>query len=132
MYVLMYVGHRHMTSHDAFTSFQGRFILYLEFIAFNFQLFLPTMEGKLLAPAAVILAIALLNASSHVLAFAPIIQSPSRTSALSMVVEIGPTEDDVDPPLPGQMKISEIKSELDLRRVDHGDCFDRESLELRL
>ncbi|KAL7536800.1 hypothetical protein ACHAWF_005567 [Thalassiosira exigua] len=51
---------------------------------------------------------------------------------LQMVVEIGPTDDDVDPPLPGQMKISEIKSELDLRKVSYGDCFDRESLELRL
>lgn len=30
--------------------------------------------------------------------------------SLRMVVEIGPTDDDVDPPLPGQMKISEIKS----------------------
>lgn len=30
------------------------------------------------------------------------------------------------------MKISEIKSELDLRKVSYSDCFDRESLELRL
>ena len=49
-----------------------------------------------------------------------------------MVIEIGPTDDDVDPPLPGQMKISEIKSELDLRKVSYNDCFDREALELRL
>jgi hypothetical protein len=49
-----------------------------------------------------------------------------------MVVEIGPTDDDVEPPLPGQMKISEIKSELDLRAVSYSDCFDRESLETRL
>mmetsp|Transcript_2855 Transcript_2855/g.3657 ORF Transcript_2855/g.3657 Transcript_2855/m.3657 type:complete len:212 (+) Transcript_2855:42-677(+) len=47
-------------------------------------------------------------------------------------IEIGPTDDDVEPPLPGQMKISEIKSELDLRKVDYKDCFDRESLERRL
>lgn len=40
--------------------------------------------------------------------------------------------DDSDPPLPGKMKISEIKSELDLRSVSYSDCFDRESLELRL
>ena len=51
---------------------------------------------------------------------------------LHMVIEIGPTDDDVDPPLPGQMKISEIKSELDLRKVSYNDCFDREALELRL
>lgn len=64
------------------------------------------------------------------------LQNGRRTSAvahpLRMVVEIGPTDDDVDPPLPGQMKISEIKSELDLRKVSHTDCFDRESLEVRL
>ncbi|KAL9186981.1 hypothetical protein ACHAXT_010701 [Thalassiosira profunda] len=58
---------------------------------------------------------------------------PARTtSSLGMVVEIGPTDDDVDPPLPGQMKISEIKSELDLRAVAYNDCFDREALEARL
>ena len=53
-------------------------------------------------------------------------------SPLCMAVEIGPTDDDVDPPLPGQMKISEIKSELDLRQISHKDCFERDSLELRL
>jgi len=41
-------------------------------------------------------------------------------------------DDDDAPPLPGQMKISEIKSELDLRKVSYSDCFDRESLECRL
>jgi hypothetical protein len=30
------------------------------------------------------------------------------------------------------MKVSEIKSELDLRKVNYKDCFDRESLERRL
>eukprot|EP00581_Thalassiosira_minuscula_P006679 CAMPEP_0183703034 /NCGR_PEP_ID=MMETSP0737-20130205/930_1 /TAXON_ID=385413 /ORGANISM="Thalassiosira miniscula, Strain CCMP1093" /LENGTH=216 /DNA_ID=CAMNT_0025929731 /DNA_START=29 /DNA_END=679 /DNA_ORIENTATION=+ len=60
------------------------------------------------------------------------IRRTGSASPLCMVVEIGPTDDDVDPPLPGQMKISEIKSELDLRKVSHSDCFDRESLELRL
>ena len=43
-----------------------------------------------------------------------------------------PSDDDVDPPVPGQMKLSEIKSELDLRAVPYSDCFDRESLEIRL
>lgn len=52
-------------------------------------------------------------------------------SPLCMVVEADDDVDD-DPPLPGQMKISEIKSELDLRKISHTDCFDRESLELRL
>jgi hypothetical protein len=33
---------------------------------------------------------------------------------------------------PNQMKISEIKAELDLRQVDYDDCFDKESLAARL
>ena len=55
-----------------------------------------------------------------------------RSSPLGMVVEIGPTDDDVEPALPGEMKISEIKGELDLRKVDYADCVDRQSLEIRL
>ena len=59
--------------------------------------------------------------------------SCTKTSTTTLyAIEIGPTDDDVDPPLPGQMKISEIKSELDLRNVNYKDCFDRESLERRL
>lgn len=59
--------------------------------------------------------------------------SCTKTSTTTLyAIEIGPTDDDVDPPLPGQMKISEIKSELDLRNVNYKDCFDRESLEKRL
>ena len=55
-----------------------------------------------------------------------------RSSPLGMVVEIGPTDDDVEPALTGEMKISEIKGELDLRMVSYADCFDRQSLEIRL
>ena len=33
-----------------------------------------------------------------------------KSSSLCMVVEIGPTDDDVEPAKPGEMKISEIKS----------------------
>mmetsp|Transcript_12954 Transcript_12954/g.18936 ORF Transcript_12954/g.18936 Transcript_12954/m.18936 type:complete len:238 (-) Transcript_12954:377-1090(-) len=40
-------------------------------------------------------------------------------------------DDDGDIP-PGKMRISEIKSELELRKVSFSDCFDRESLERRL
>lgn len=64
--------------------------------------------------------------------FVPLKPIPVHHAKPLSVVEIGPTDDDVDPPLPGQMKISEIKSELDLRTVSYSDCFDRESLELRL
>ena len=59
-------------------------------------------------------------------------RSPGIMRPLGMVIEIGPSDDDVEPPLPGQMKISEIKSELDLRKVSYADCFDRDSLETRL
>ena len=61
-------------------------------------------------------------------------RSCSKTSCSTTLhaIEIGPTDDDVDPPMPGQMKISEIKSELDLRKVSYKDCFDRDSLEKRL
>ena len=55
------------------------------------------------------------------------------------IVENGPIDnddddddDDIQQTLPGRMKISEIKSELDLRKVSYNDCFDRESLECRL
>ena len=33
---------------------------------------------------------------------------------------------------PGTMRVSEIKSELDLRKVDYSDCFDKESLAQKL
>ena len=38
-------------------------------------------------------------------------------------------EDEVDP---GEMRVSEIKAELDLRDVSYADCFDKDSLEARL
>eukprot|EP00569_Conticribra_weissflogii_P004496 CAMPEP_0171328872 /NCGR_PEP_ID=MMETSP0878-20121228/898_1 /TAXON_ID=67004 /ORGANISM="Thalassiosira weissflogii, Strain CCMP1336" /LENGTH=215 /DNA_ID=CAMNT_0011828757 /DNA_START=33 /DNA_END=680 /DNA_ORIENTATION=+ len=61
-------------------------------------------------------------------------KAPTITTPLNMVIEVGPTDDDIEDlnTPPGQMKISEIKSELDLRKVSYSDCFDRESLELRL
>jgi hypothetical protein len=68
----------------------------------------------------------------HANGFVPSTIRHTSHANLSMVIEIGPTEDDINPPLPGQMKISEIKSELDLRSVSYKDCFDRESLENRL
>ena len=60
------------------------------------------------------------------------VSSHQTKNPLSMIAESGPKDDDAEPPLPGQMKLSEIKSELDLRAVPYSDCFDRESLELRL
>jgi hypothetical protein len=33
---------------------------------------------------------------------------------------------------PGKMRVSEMKAELDMRGVTYADCFDRESLEIRL
>ena len=40
--------------------------------------------------------------------------------------------DDEDDTEPGQMRVSEIKAELTMRKVDFGDCFDKESLVQRL
>mmetsp|Transcript_21365 Transcript_21365/g.50201 ORF Transcript_21365/g.50201 Transcript_21365/m.50201 type:complete len:202 (-) Transcript_21365:1080-1685(-) len=69
------------------------------------------------------------------MAFCPspssLVTSPRQSTTLR-VVEVGPSDDDVEPAEPGQMRISEIKSELDLRRVKYVDCFDRQSLEERL
>lgn len=88
---------------------------------------------KLLQPHISCLALsALLHYGAHGFVPSHLPTAVRFTKPLSMVVEIGPTDDDVDPPLPGQMKISEIKSELDLRGVSYKDCFERESLELRL
>lgn len=40
--------------------------------------------------------------------------------------------DSVEEVEPGKMRVSEIKSELDLRGISYADCFDKESLVLRL
>lgn len=51
------------------------------------------------------------------MAFCPspssLVTSPRQSTTLR-VVEVGPSDDDVEPAEPGQMRISEIKSELDL------------------
>jgi len=41
-------------------------------------------------------------------------------------------DDDEEQVEPGTMRVSEIKSELELRGIDYSDCFDRESLVGRL
>lgn len=41
-------------------------------------------------------------------------------------------DDDDDAVEPGKMRVSEIKSELEMRGVDYSDCFDKESLADRL
>ena len=41
-------------------------------------------------------------------------------------------DDDDEPVPPGQMRVSEIKAELDLRGISYADCFDKESLADRL
>jgi hypothetical protein len=46
--------------------------------------------------------------------------------------ESEPEEEQEQVAAPNQMKISEIKAELDLRQVDYDDCFDKESLAARL
>lgn len=44
----------------------------------------------------------------------------------------GSENNDDDEVAPGQMRISEIKSELDMRGIGYADCFDQESLAVRL
>ncbi len=41
-------------------------------------------------------------------------------------------DDDDDLIAPGMMRVSEIKAELDLRKISYSDCFDKESLVERL
>ena len=40
--------------------------------------------------------------------------------------------DDDEDDEPGKMRVSEIKAELDLRKISYADCFDKESLVQRL
>lgn len=41
-------------------------------------------------------------------------------------------EDDEEELEPGQMRVSEIKAELTMRKVEYSDCYDKESLVERL
>jgi len=42
--------------------------------------------------------------------------------------EDGDENDEEEPVQAGKMRVSEIKAELDLRKIDYSDCFDKESL----
>jgi len=66
---------------------------------------------------------------------------PSRTAAITFLRSSAsnePLPDDVNEEEeeeevePGKMRVSEIKAELDLRGISYADCFDKESLVLRL
>ena len=48
------------------------------------------------------------------------------------VTEIGYDDEDDKQISPGKMRVSEIKAELQLRGVRFDDCFDKESLSIRL
>lgn len=47
-------------------------------------------------------------------------------------MESSSLDEDEEEVEPGTMRVAEIKSELNLRAVDHSDCFDKESLVQRL
>jgi hypothetical protein len=49
-------------------------------------------------------------------------------------IDVGSSDGDEDDEVvePGKMRVSEIKAELDMRRVPYDDCFDKDSLALRL
>jgi hypothetical protein len=53
-------------------------------------------------------------------------------AATAGLAESAPEDDENEPVEPGKMRVSEIKSELQLREVDYSDCFDKESLVERL
>jgi hypothetical protein len=55
----------------------------------------------------------------------------SGGSVLRATSDNGDNEDEEEVP-PGQMRVSEIKAELDLRQISYTDCFDKESLVERL
>ncbi|KAL3945825.1 MAG: hypothetical protein SGBAC_000097 [Bacillariaceae sp.] len=57
----------------------------------------------------------------------------SRQEASIMHMSTAPADDEGDEEIaPGEMRVSEIKAELDLRQVDYMDCIDKESLAQRL
>ena len=78
--------------------------------------------------------------SSHNAPLRPTLAAPSSLSRLHAtgasaneqdgVIDLG--EDDYEEVEPGKMRVSEIKAELNLRKVDYSDCFDKESLAARL
>ena len=59
------------------------------------------------------------------------IRQRERTSAEEYAALRDDDDDDEETP-PGQMRVSEIKAELDLRGISYTDCFDKESLAERL
>lgn len=65
----------------------------------------------------------------------PTLQSFRQGVVLHHAQEPTQLDDDVDDDdliAPGMMRISEIKAELDLRKISYADCFDKESLVERL
>jgi hypothetical protein len=58
--------------------------------------------------------------------------SNNSASALKMAGEIDVEFEEEEEAEVGSMRVSEIKSELNLRAVDYSDCFDKESLALKL
>lgn len=59
-------------------------------------------------------------------------RSNNSASALKMAGEIDVEFEEEEEAEVGSMRVSEIKSELNLRAVDYSDCFDKESLALKL
>lgn len=58
--------------------------------------------------------------------------SPALSSSIPSDIDNGIPNDDDDVVEPGKMRVSEIKSELDMRGIQYKDCFDKESLVERL
>lgn len=78
-----------------------------------------------------VLAAAILGATQSFVVVPAVIRSklPRRMSEVTMNNDDDDDEEDV---APGEMRVSEIKSELDMRGIGYVDCFDKEALVDRL
>lgn len=70
------------------------------------------------------------SAAAFVVSPLAVRQQPLKAPVLSSTNPIN--EDEDEEVEPGKMRVSEIKAELSMRGIDYRDCFDKESLVLRL
>jgi hypothetical protein len=70
------------------------------------------------------------NAAAFVVSPLAVRQQRLKVPVLSSTSPINEDEDEESEP--GKMRVSEIKAELSMRGIDYMDCFDKESLVLRL
>lgn len=76
-----------------------------------------------------VLAAAILGATQSFVVVPAVIRSKLPRRMTEVIVDDDDDEEDV---APGEMRVSEIKSELDMRGIGYVDCFDKEALVDRL